>query len=176
MKETLQKEFIRQNTAKINVDRAMQQKNESEEVFSSLMKERQQMDQQVEEIRADQTGIKEELEHSRQRETEIQHANEAFQKMLEEQKELENKAESELSGIQLEEANIRQKVEFAQTNVERINGDLENLRRKRPGFWRMRKISKKMWKRNSTILQKSKRRSLLLRIPMGNWNRNFVKA
>ena len=159
MKETLQKEFIRQNTAKINVDRAMQQKNESEEVFSSLMKERQQMDRQVEEIRADQTGIKEELEHSRQRETEIQHANEVFQKMLEEQKELENKAESELSGIQLEEANIR-----------------KNLRRKRPGFWRMRKISKKMWKRNSTILQKSKRRSLLLRIPMGNWNRNFVKA
>ena len=50
------------------------------------------MDRQVEEIRADQTGIKEELEHSRQRETEIQHANEAFQKMLEEQKELENKA------------------------------------------------------------------------------------
>ena len=38
VKETLQKEFIRQNTAKINVDRAMQQKNESEEVFSSLMK------------------------------------------------------------------------------------------------------------------------------------------
>lgn len=69
----------------------MQQKNESEEVFSSLMKERQQMDRQVEEIRADQTGIKEELEHSRQQEMEIQHANEAFQKMLEEQKELEMK-------------------------------------------------------------------------------------
>ena len=134
MKETLQKEFIRQNTAKINVDRAMQQKNESEEVFSSLMKERQQMDRQVEEIRADQTGIKEELEHSRQRETEIQHANEVFQKMLEEQKELENKAESELSGIQLEEANIRQKVEFAQTNVERINGDLEKFETEKTGL------------------------------------------
>lgn len=49
------------------------------------------MDRQVEEIRADQTGIKEELEHSRQQEMEIQHANEAFQKMLEEQKELEMK-------------------------------------------------------------------------------------
>ena len=58
VKETLQKEFIRQNTAKINVDRAMQQKNESEEVFSSLMKERQQMDRQVEEIRADQTALR----------------------------------------------------------------------------------------------------------------------
>ena len=134
VKETLQKEFIRQNTAKINVDRAMQQKNESEEVFSSLMKERQQMDRQVEEIRADQTGIKEELEHSRQQEMEIQHANEAFQKMLEEQKELENKAESELSGIQLEEANIRQKVEFAQTNVERINGDLEKFETEKTGL------------------------------------------
>ena len=142
VKETLQKEFIRQNTAKINVDRAMQQKNESEEVFSSLMKERQQMDRQVEEIRADQTGIKEELEHSRQRETEIQHANEAFQKMLEEQKELENKAESELSGIQLEEANIRQKVEFAQTNVERINGDLEKFETEKTGLLENAKNSK----------------------------------
>ena len=142
VKETLQKEFIRQNTAKINVDRAMQQKNESEEVFSSLMKERQQMDRQVEEIRADQTGIKEELEHSRQRETEIQHANEAFQKMLEEQKELENKAELELSGIQLEEANIRQKVEFAQTNVERINGDLEKFETEKTGLLENAKNSK----------------------------------
>ena len=142
VKETLQKEFIRQNTAKINVDRAMQQKNESEEVFSSLMKERQQMDRQVEEIRADQTGIKEELEHSRQQETEIQHANEAFQKMLEEQKELENKAESELSGIQLEEANIRQKVEFAQTNVERINGDLEKFETEKTGLLENAKNSK----------------------------------
>ena len=142
VKETLQKEFIRQNTAKINVDRAMQQKNESEEVFSSLMKERQQMDRQVEEIRADQTGIKEELEHSRQRETEIQHANEAFQKMLEEQKELENKAESELSGIQLEEANIRQKVEFAQINVERINGDLEKFETEKTGLLENAKNSK----------------------------------
>ena len=142
VKETQQKEFIRQNTAKINVDRAMQQKNESEEVFSSLMKERQQMDRQVEETRADQTGIKEELEHSRQRETEIQHANEAFQKMLEEQKELENKAESELSGIQLEEANIRQKVEFAQTNVERINGDLEKFETEKTGLLENAKNSK----------------------------------
>mgnify|MGYP000785637079 FL=1 len=142
VKETLQKEFIRQNTAKINVDRAMQQKNESEEVFSSLMKERQQMDRQVEEIRADQTGIKEELEHSRQQETEIQHANEAFQKMLEEQKELENEAESELSGIQLEEANIRQKVEFAQTNVERINGDLEKFETEKTGLLENAKNSK----------------------------------
>ena len=141
-KETLQKEFIRQNTAKINVDRAMQQKNESEEVFSSLMKERQQMDRQGEEIRADQTGIKEELEHSRQQETGIQHANEAFQKMLEEQKELENKAESELSGIQLEEANIRQKVEFAQTNVERINGDLEKFETEKTGLLENAKNSK----------------------------------
>ena len=100
------------------------------------------MDRQVEEIRADQTGIKEELEHSRQRETEIQHANEAFQKMLEEQKELENKAESELSGIQLEEANIRQKVEFAQTNVERINGDLEKFETEKTGLLENAKNSK----------------------------------
>ena len=100
------------------------------------------MDRQVEEIREDQTGIKEELEHSRQQEMEIQHANEAFQKMLEEQKELENKAESELSGIQLEEANIRQKVEFAQTNVERINGDLEKFETEKTGLLENAKNSK----------------------------------
>ena len=53
---------------------------------------------------------------------------------MQEQKELENKAESELSGIQLEEANIRQKVEFAQTNVERINGDLEKFETEKTGL------------------------------------------
>ncbi len=65
-----------------------------------------------------------------------------FQKMLEEQKELENKAESELSGIQLEEANIRQKVEFAQTNVERINGDLEKFETEKTGLLENAKNSK----------------------------------
>ena len=72
----------------------------------------------------------------------VQHANEAFQKMLEEQKELENEAESELSGIQLEEANIRQKVEFAQTNVERINGDLEKFETEKTGLLENAKNSK----------------------------------
>ena len=62
--------------------------------------------------------------------------------MLEEQKELENKAESELSGIQLEEANIRQKVEFAQTNVERINGDLEKFETEKTGLLENAKNSK----------------------------------
>ena len=61
---------------------------------------------------------------------------------MQEQKELENKAESELSGIQLEEANIRQKVEFAQTNVERINGDLEKFETEKTGLLENAKNSK----------------------------------
>ena len=65
---------------------------------------------------------------------------------IEEQKELENKAESELSGIQLEEANIRQKVEFAQTNVERINGDLEKFETEKTGLLENAKNSKECGK------------------------------
>lgn len=127
VKEELQQKYLVQNTAKMNVDRAKQQRNESEAVFTGLMGEKQQIEQQIEEIDNNKKQILDEIEYSKKREQEINEEANAFQKNLEEQAKLENEASQKLSNIQLETANIKQKVEFAQVNIDRINGEVEKF-------------------------------------------------
>ena len=127
VKEELQQTYLVQNTAKMNVDRAKQQRNESEAVFTGLMGEKQQIEQQIEEIDNNKKQILDEIEYSKKREQEINEEANAFQKILEEQAKLENEASQKLSNIQLETANIKQKVEFAQVNMDRINGEVEKF-------------------------------------------------
>ena len=127
VKEELQRKYLVQNTAKMNVDRAKQQRNESEAVFTGLMGEKQQIEQQIEEIDNNKKQILDEIEYSKKREQEINEEANAFQKILEEQAKLENEASQKLSNIQLETANIKQKVEFAQVNIDRINGEVEKF-------------------------------------------------
>lgn len=127
VKEELQQKYLVQNTAKMNVDRAKQQRNESEAVFTGLMGEKQQIEQQIEEIDNNKKQILDEIEYSKKREQEINEEANTFQKILEEQAKLENEASQKLSNIQLETANIKQKVEFAQVNIDRINGEVEKF-------------------------------------------------
>ncbi|MCI7105951.1 MAG: chromosome segregation protein SMC [Lachnobacterium sp.] len=127
VKEELQQKYLVQNTAKMNVDRAKQQRNESEAVFTGLMGEKQQIEQQIEEIDNNKKQILDEIEYSKKREQEINEEANEFQKILEEQAKLENEASQKLSSIQLETANIKQKVEFAQVNIDRINGEVEKF-------------------------------------------------
>ena len=127
VKEELQQKYLVQNTAKMNVDRAKQQRNESEAVFTGLMGEKQQIEQQIEEIDNNKKQILDEIEYSKKREQEINEEANEFQKILEEQVKLENEASQKLSNIQLETANIKQKVEFAQVNIDRINGEVEKF-------------------------------------------------
>ena len=127
VKEELQQKYLVQNTAKMNADRAKQQRNESEAVFTGLMGEKQQIEQQIEEIDNNKKQILDEIEYSKKREQEINEEANAFQKILEEQAKLENEASQKLSNIQLETASIKQKVEFAQVNIDRINGEVEKF-------------------------------------------------
>ena len=71
VKEELQQKYLVQNTAKMNVDRAKQQRNESEAVFTGLMGEKQQIEQQIEEIDNNKKQILDEIEYSKKREQEI---------------------------------------------------------------------------------------------------------
>ncbi len=125
--EELQREYIRQNTAKLNLDQAMQQRNESEEIFSGLMGEKEQMERQIEEIDGSKRQILEEIEFSDKREQEIKEESARLQMRLEEQGKLENEANESLSGIQLEQANISQSAEFNRVNMERVNGEIAKL-------------------------------------------------
>ncbi len=142
VKEELQKQYILQNTAKLNVDRATQQRDESEEVFSGLMGEKEQIENQITEIHSGKQEILDEIDRANNREQEIQKETENYQQILEEQGKLESEANENLSRIQLEEANIRQSIEFAQTNISRINGEIEKFDTERDELLESAKNSK----------------------------------
>ncbi len=127
VKNKLQEQYILQNTARLNVEQAKQQRDKSEEIFSGLMGEKEQMENQIAEIDSSKKQIQGEIEFSGRREQEINEESEKFQKQLEEQGLLESKASGELSKIQLEQANISQSAEFTTVNIERINGEIEKF-------------------------------------------------
>lgn len=126
-KEKLQGLLIRKNTAQMNVERAKQQRNESESVFEGLRKESEGIKRQVEEIKQNKQLTLEELEFSKNREKEIEEESKKYQAIVEEQTKEEARASEILSGIQLEVASITKTIEFAQENIDRVEGELEKF-------------------------------------------------
>ena len=124
---SLQEAYILQNTAKLNVDRTMQQRSESENVFEGLKRESREIEEQLDEIRRDKEKTLAEIEQAAKREQEIREENEKFQSILEVQIELEEQAQSKAGTIQLEAAGFAQKTEFVGENVTRVKAELEKL-------------------------------------------------
>jgi chromosome segregation protein len=124
VQEELQKQYILQNTAKLNLDQAKQQRDESESVFNGLMEEKQQIEEQIEQIGADKEEKRSEIENANRREQEIQEETKSFQERAQELATHESSAADALSGIRLEEANIRQNAEFQQANIARIDSEI----------------------------------------------------
>ncbi len=133
-KNGLQQSFLLQNTARMNVERAAEQKNESEQVFEGLKRESKEIENQLREISGNKAQITEELAKADEREGQIGEETAAFQKVIDETSGLEAKAQEELSGIQLAEASLSQKAEFIQENVNRIRTELGRYENERKGF------------------------------------------
>lgn len=123
----LQEAYILQNTAKLNVDRTMQQRSESENVFEGLKRESREIEEQLDEIRRDKEKTLGEIAQAVKREQEIQEENEKFQGILEVQIELEEQAQSKAGSIQLETAGFTQKLEFVGENAARVKAELKKL-------------------------------------------------
>ena len=123
-KAELQEQFILQNTAKMNVERAASQKAESENVFAGLKTESNEIEKQLREIAENKQHILEEIEQANAREVEIQKENEKLTHILEEVSEKESAAVQAVSDVQMEEAAIRQKAQFVLENVNRINTEI----------------------------------------------------
>ena len=123
-KAKLQEQFILQNTAKLNVERATQQKAESENVFAGLKLESSEIENQLREINESKEKIAEEIAYAIKREAEIQDENVVLQKLLEENSGKEEAAQKAVSDIQVEEAAIRQKAEFVLENLKRVNAEI----------------------------------------------------
>ena len=120
----IQKLYIVQNTAKMNLDRVSSQKNERENVYNGLKSENQELENQLLEIRENKAKIEEEIENAKKRESLITEENNSFQKILAENAEKEEKESQKVSKILLELTAVKQKSEFITENIERIRGEI----------------------------------------------------
>ena len=133
-KADLQEQYIIQNTAKINVERATEQKNESESVYEGLTAESRQIEGQLREIAENKEKIAQEIVFAGKREKEIEAENAGFQEILDTSAKEEEQAQKAVSEIQLKEAEIRQKIEFVLVNLNRLNGEIKRYEEEREGF------------------------------------------
>ena len=121
----LQQQYILQNTAKMNVERAAEQKNESESLYAGLRAESAEIEGQLREILENKEKITLEIEAAGLREKELEEENRRLQELLDAASGEEAGAQKEVSDIVMEEANIRQKAEFVQVNLDRLTGELQ---------------------------------------------------
>lgn len=126
-RKDLQEAYILEHTAKINAQRAKEQMDKSEGVFAKLREEQDQIDLQIQEIHAGQEEILGEIQMAASQQAQLEEEGKRLQEELDEQMYLEESVAKNVSQIQLDEANIRQKAEFVQENLERIQGEAERL-------------------------------------------------
>ena len=123
----LQEQVVAQKAAQMNVERARQQKNDSDNAFTSLMNENNRMEIQIEEINMEKQKIIEEDAYAKRRKVEIEEARANFQTVLEEQTKREEAAKQVVADITIEEASMRQNVEFVLENLFRIHTEIERF-------------------------------------------------
>lgn len=126
-KSRLQDKFIEQNTARMNVIKAEERKNEAEEGFGELKNEEQEIEEKFLEIRSSKEAIVKELEESEQLEINVQEQIQAFQEELEKQRKKESEQSTEVSERELETEKMLQRQDFHKQNVERIDGEIHRF-------------------------------------------------
>lgn len=126
-KSNLQDKFIEQNTARMNVIKAQERKNETEEGFGELKNEEQEIEEKILEIRSEKEAVVRELEESERLEVNVQMQIQKFQRELEEQRKGESEQSKEVSKWELEAEKMLQRQEFHRQNVERIEGEIKRF-------------------------------------------------
>lgn len=127
LREALKQAMLNSNTAKLNMERAKEQKEENDGQYSGLMRESREIEEQLAEITQNRQQIQEEIAEADKREKEIEEESGNFQKILEEQNQLSEESKKEVSRVQLEEANLVQKAGFIQENLSRVQGEFQKL-------------------------------------------------
>ncbi len=124
VKAKLQEQFIRQNTARLNVIQARERKEEAGQGFDALKAEADEIDGQIQEIAQNKEGILEELTQSETLEKETEANILIFQKELEERRVNEAKHAAKVSNQDVTVQKMQQVQEFHRQNMERLEGEL----------------------------------------------------
>ena len=125
IKAALQQEFIRQNTARLNVNSAKERQKETSRDAGSIQEETFAVEQQLQEIIKNKEQILEELTISQEREKQVEEEILKSQEVLEELRKKESVQLSVVSEQEVEMEKILQREGFEQTNLTRVEAELE---------------------------------------------------
>ena len=126
-KSALQRKFIEQNTARLNVIKAEERRNEASEGSAELKNEEREIENQIKEIRLSKQEIQKELEDSELLEKQVEQQIRKFQAELEEKRREESDQSGHVAGWDMEVEKMLQQQGFHQQNVDRINGEIERF-------------------------------------------------
>lgn len=124
-KTLLQNKFLEQNTAKMNLDRELAKKSESEAVFLEYTKELQEIDIQSKELKENLNKLNQSLTENAEKNKEKETFIEEINKCLEEEREKERLASEKVSGLKMDFSSLEQNNQFILENVRRVKSDIE---------------------------------------------------
>ena len=124
-KASLQKKFIEQNTARLNVIKAKERKEEASESSLELKNEEREIESQIQEIRLSKEEISRELQDSETLEKQTEGKIKECQVLLDEKRSEESENLAGVNSLEVEVEKMLQQQGFHQQNVDRINTELE---------------------------------------------------
>ncbi len=124
-KASLQKKFIEQNTARLNVIKAKERKEEASESSLELKNEEREIESQIQEIRLSKEEISRELQDSETLEKQTEEKIKECQVLLDEKRSEESENLAGVNALEVEVEKMLQQQGFHQQNVDRINTELE---------------------------------------------------
>lgn len=127
--EEMQKLYLEQNTARMNMKNAVEKTEEIQSGYAALQQEGTEIETQIREITESRKAIEGEMNLSRRQEGEHEEAAREAQKELEILHGQEEQMQKELEALRLSYANVSQKSGFLDENIARTSGELERLER-----------------------------------------------
>ena len=124
-KASLQKKFIEQNTARLNVIKAKERKEEASESSLELKNEEREIESQIQEIRLSKEEISRELQDSETLEKQTEGKIKECQVLLDEKRSEESENLAGVNALEVEVEKMLLQQGFHQQNVDRINTELE---------------------------------------------------
>ncbi|MCR4797961.1 MAG: chromosome segregation protein SMC [Lachnospiraceae bacterium] len=124
LREEISEKSLAQNTAKLNLERATSQKEESLKVAETLREEGSEIEQQLLHIESGKKQTVKDMEEADAREETLKKQILDFQEKLDQQTYMESSANRNMAEVQVEEASARQKVSFVEENLTRIQNEL----------------------------------------------------
>ncbi|MCR4690956.1 MAG: chromosome segregation protein SMC [Lachnospiraceae bacterium] len=127
-RELIQKKFIEQNTARLNVMTAQEKKDQAGAGMEQLKEEAGELEKTLAELDQQREEASEKLKESEAKEKECQKIIEENQSLLDELAVQETEASDKVARIRTETEVCQQKQQFMQQNVDRITADIQRVR------------------------------------------------